>query len=291
MSENTPYRHEDIEALLMSKSFPELLEEEKSFVLQHIAGEEEYSSMRELLLQMHDLEIEAELKDPPESLETALLHGFTEHSQKVRSYERRFAPWMGWAIAATVLGAALIFFWPNTNPEELAVTEEVGEDSDKQSLPSIDSIPTEVPKPVIEVPTVVLPSEVENLLAQVVNASIPEPPSIADYVYDSEESAEAVVTEINEEKSIALTEAPTEELDVAATQSGREATEDVAYTAAPAVSSTTQAESLSSVQVKASKKVTAEKETASKNNRKKSRNPDVMRMSQSKRLKSLLRSE
>ena len=36
MSEHETYRHEDIEALLMSKAFGELLAEEKAFVMQHV---------------------------------------------------------------------------------------------------------------------------------------------------------------------------------------------------------------------------------------------------------------
>ena len=292
MSENTSYRHEDIEALLMSKSFHELLDEEKSFVIQHIPSEEEYESMRELLLEMHDLSFDAELKDPPESLETALFHGFTEHTQKVRSYQPRFAPWMGWAIAASVLCAALIFFWPNFKSEDLASTEEAVEASGNQQQPSSDSLSVEEAKPVIEVPSVVLPSEVENLLAQVVNPATPEAPSNADYVYESDESTMAVgASDLSEEKLATVTEAPAEESDMAVTQSGSVGKEDMAMSPAPAAARTTQAETLSTTETMASKKTVAKTEAAAKPNRKKIRNPEVMRLSQSKRLKSLLRSE
>lgn len=44
------YQPEDIEALLAEKSFRELYEEEKRFVLEHLASQEEYEQMRETLL-------------------------------------------------------------------------------------------------------------------------------------------------------------------------------------------------------------------------------------------------
>ena len=44
------YQPEDIEALLAEKSFRELYEEEKRFVLEHLASPQEYEQMRETLL-------------------------------------------------------------------------------------------------------------------------------------------------------------------------------------------------------------------------------------------------
>lgn len=51
---NTPaYRPEDMEALLLQKSFGELYAEEKKFVLEHLESEVEYERMRKLLQGIH----------------------------------------------------------------------------------------------------------------------------------------------------------------------------------------------------------------------------------------------
>ncbi|HTL80813.1 MAG TPA: SprB repeat-containing protein [Bacteroidia bacterium] len=50
MKEHMKYQPEDIEALLAEKSYRELYAEEKKFVLEHLASQEEYERMRETLL-------------------------------------------------------------------------------------------------------------------------------------------------------------------------------------------------------------------------------------------------
>ncbi len=47
------YQPEDIEQLLLERSYDELLDEERAFVLQHLNGRSEYEHMRALLLRMH----------------------------------------------------------------------------------------------------------------------------------------------------------------------------------------------------------------------------------------------
>jgi hypothetical protein len=293
MSENEPYRHEDIEALLMSKAFDELLSEEKAFVMQHVQNEEEYNSLRSLLLEMHELSFDAELKDPPESLETALLHGFAENAEKVKGYKQRFAPWMGWAIAASVVGFCVMFFWPKSERVE---TAEVEQRSDAQPAegeqPSSDQPKQEQPKPAVQVPSVTLPAEVENLLAQVVPASTPEPPVYAESLYEYEDALKAVsLTEEASDEPASESEFAPVELDKTVVSADEIAKEDVAMSAAPTTSGAAAAESLSSTQAMSAKKISAETKALGKANRKKSRNPDVLKLSQSKKLKSLLRSE
>jgi hypothetical protein len=69
------------------------------------------------------------------------------------------------------------------------------------------------------------------------------------------------------------------------------AREDAAMSAPPAAAQSEEKESLTSTQSTAKKIVTAETKALGKANRKKLRNPEVMKLSQSKKLKSLLRSE
>lgn len=54
MERREQYDPEDLEQLLLERSFDELLEEERAFVLRHLSGREEYASMRSLLLTMAD---------------------------------------------------------------------------------------------------------------------------------------------------------------------------------------------------------------------------------------------
>lgn len=54
MSMKTKYDPEDIEALLLNKSFVDLYPEEKLFVLRHINSQEEYAEMRHTLLNIHN---------------------------------------------------------------------------------------------------------------------------------------------------------------------------------------------------------------------------------------------
>jgi hypothetical protein len=286
MSQQEQYLHEDIEALLMSKSYGELLQEEKAFVLQHVRDESEYKVLRELLLQMHELSFDAELKDPPESLETALLHGFAENAEKVKGYQQRFAPWMGWALAACIAGFCVIFFWPSAQDNETASVQPKTESSEGESKKDESPAPQPVePKPAVSVPTVILPSDVENLLAQVVPASTPAAPPYAQGLYEYEDALKAVsLTQEESAEDLAPVTyepgGPTEE----------SAQNDAVMSAPPAMA---EKESVSrQVATTASKKtVTAETKALGKANRKKSRNPEVLKLSQSKKLKALLRSE
>jgi hypothetical protein len=293
MSENETYRHEDIEALFMSKSFGELLSEEKAFVMQHVQSEEEYNSLRALLIEMHELSFDSELTDPPLSLETALLHGFAENAQKERGYKQRFSPWMGWAIAASLVGVCVVFFWPSSNPVEKAEVMQTADTSaTNEEKPLPDKQQQTVPSQPLEAPSVVLPAEVENLLAQVVPASTPEPPSFATGLYEYEDAIKAVslTEEASDEPQSADALAPVE-LDVAENQSEKMAEEDASFSAAPAVAKTELSKKASSAEEMSADKITAETKALGKANRKKSRNPDVLKLSQSKKLKALLRRE
>jgi hypothetical protein len=164
MNEQDTYRFEDIEALLMSKRFDELLDEERSFILQHVQDAAEYASMRDMLLQMHELSFSNDMQEPPEALHTALLHGFAEHAERERGFRPRFAPWMGWAIAATVVGFVVIFFAPMWKTTETAQVE--------QATPP----PAPIQQTTPDTASVVIPSDAEKLYAALPEAAIPTAP-------------------------------------------------------------------------------------------------------------------
>jgi hypothetical protein len=74
-------------------------------------------------------------------------------------------------------------------------------------------------------------------------------------------------------------------------QSGESVQEDDALSAAPSVPRVQATESLSAKDIKTVEKISAEAKAMGKANRKKSRNPEVLKLSQSKKLKSLLRND
>ncbi len=80
MNTQRPYDPEDMEALMLNKSFDELLPDERTFVLQHLSGEQEYESMRQLLfLSMESMQ--ESKPQPPGALKERVMHDFREHRQ------------------------------------------------------------------------------------------------------------------------------------------------------------------------------------------------------------------
>lgn len=290
MSEHDTYQHEDIESLLMSKAFAELLEEERAFVLQHVKDEAEYTSMRELLLQMHELSFDSDLKDAPESIETALMHGFAENAEKVRGYTRRFSPWMGWAVAATIVGICVVFFWPGSDKQQTAQAEQEQQQSEEKDSANLVGQPT----PVIAVPEVTLPSDVERLLAQVAPASIPEAPPGAQRLYEYDEEVKSVnieEAELSEPSEVPVVTAQ-ENLDAVIAIVEEDVPSKPSAVPSRAQSKTVELNTTTTVQESLNENQVAEETNVSEMpKRKKKRNPDAMNIGQSKRLRSLLRGD
>ncbi len=80
MKNSSKYDPEDIESLMLNKSFNELLPEEKTFVLKHLASETEYDSMRMLLLQSVST-FQSSQTGPPKEMKQRLMTQYrTKHS-------------------------------------------------------------------------------------------------------------------------------------------------------------------------------------------------------------------
>jgi len=276
MNEQDTYRFEDIEALLMSKRFDELLDEERSFILQHVQDAAEYASMRDMLLQMHELSFSNDMQEPPEALHTALLHGFAEHAQRERGFRPRFAPWMGWAIAATVVGFVVIFFAPMWKTTETAQVE--------QATPP----PAPIQQTTPDTASVVIPSDAEKLYAALPEAAIPTAPETVEDIYNYEETVKTVILTAQEED---VFEAPAEMEDP-----GESLTEDMALSkvsAAPQAAKE-EASAVAEAESLAGKKAVRTTSAVSKDliaPKKKRRNPDVRKLSQTQQLMKLLRPE
>jgi hypothetical protein len=275
MNEQDAYRFEDIEALLMSKRFDELLDEERSFILQHVQDAAEYASMRDMLLQMHELSFSNELQEPPEALSTALFHEFAEHAERERGYRPRFAPWMGWAIAATVVGFVVIFFAPLWKSTETAELEQV-------SPP-----PAPIQQSTPDTASVVIPSDAEKLYAALPEAAIPTAPEPVEDIYNYEETVKTVKLTAQEEEEFEAP-APVDEPAEAKAEDMALAKDAVAPRAQGVASTSVEAESLSEVK---SVRVTSASSKEVISPKKKRRNPDVRKLSQTQQLMKLLRPE
>lgn len=275
MNEQDTYRFEDIEALLMSKRFDELLDEERSFILQHVQDAAEYASMRDMLLQMHELSFSSELQEPPEALHTALLHGFAEHAERERGFRPRFAPWMGWAIAATIVGFVVIFFAPMWKSTETAEVNQV------------PPTPAPIQPSAPDTAAVVIPSNAEKLYAALPEAITPLAPEPVEDIYNYEETVKTVKLTAQEEEEFEAP-APVDEPTEAITED-IVLSKDAAAPRAQGVASTrAEAESLSEVK---SVRVTTASSKEVISPKKKRRNPDVRKLSQTQQLMKLLRPE
>ena len=76
MERRERYDPEDIESLLSERSFDELLEEERAYVLRHLTDRNEYETMRGLLLHMRTSDREQEPLVAPDSVRSNVINAF-----------------------------------------------------------------------------------------------------------------------------------------------------------------------------------------------------------------------
>lgn len=82
MERRERYDPEDIERLLQDRGFDELLDEERAYVLRHLAGRAEYEAMRALLLQVRADDWDHEGIEAPPELRNELLEVFRSAQQR-----------------------------------------------------------------------------------------------------------------------------------------------------------------------------------------------------------------
>ena len=81
MERREHYDPEDIEQLLMERSYDELLDEERAYVLRHLSGREEYEAMRKLLDHVQRSEPEPELLDADPAVRAHVMQVFRDQSK------------------------------------------------------------------------------------------------------------------------------------------------------------------------------------------------------------------
>lgn len=107
------YDPNDLEALMMHKSFSELYEDERAFALQHIADEDEYNSMRQMLLQLHDLSLSKDLdQSVPQDIKTQIVQEIYGSDRRVISVNwkiwKQDAKWYRQPLLHVVSAAAVV---------------------------------------------------------------------------------------------------------------------------------------------------------------------------------------
>lgn len=151
------YDPEDLESLLLHKRFHELYPEEKSFVLQYISSEEEYTSMRATLLKVQEVNDDEYISARPESKER-LMKLFQEEKQTsgfkvwLNGYflplfaNRQGAIGLSLAVLASVVFALTILF-QDPSPARMAMLNE--DKTDRLEFPK-ERKNTEIESPFIE---------------------------------------------------------------------------------------------------------------------------------------------
>ncbi len=128
------YQPEDIEQLMLEKSFEELLDKEKAFVLEHVDGIAEYQEMRKLLLSIKENASDDEIIEPPSYMRKQLLDDFIAKQRKnpfiiliqeLKNLFKRPSFQIGLASFGILLFAFIVFRFHDFNSNnQLAINEE-----------------------------------------------------------------------------------------------------------------------------------------------------------------------
>jgi len=113
------YHIEDLETLLLQKEFGQLLEDEKTFVLQHITDEAEYMQMRSLLFKMIEESQEDEHWQEPDTRVKRELDALFETPSNETPIVPFFRSPLFWSVTgvAAIFVIAVLIFWP-TSPTD-----------------------------------------------------------------------------------------------------------------------------------------------------------------------------
>ncbi|MCB0795276.1 MAG: hypothetical protein KDB88_11120 [Flavobacteriales bacterium] len=155
---NDRYDPEDLEALMSERAFEELLEEERRFVLRHVADREEYERMRRTLAYYRDAD-----KDRPELIAGADVKRRVVEVFRARQHRPRYTVWLNmvrdqflplagtgsWRPALAIAGVTLLLavgvaylqWWSPEDRSELAELKNLP----SQEMPEAPEVRSEVP--------------------------------------------------------------------------------------------------------------------------------------------------
>ncbi len=138
MERREQYDPEDIESLLQERSFDELLEEERAYVLRHLSGREEYEQMRALLRHVREDDRRHQPIEADDRVRTNVMKAFRAQQQPqwrvwLNSIGGIFTPGEGYAMwrPALALGMLVVLFgigfWLINGPLAGPTNEELAE--------------------------------------------------------------------------------------------------------------------------------------------------------------------
>lgn len=201
MKFESKYDPEDIESLLLHKQFNELYPEEKEFVLRHLENEQEYESMRSVLMELKNISSSDEWLEPDASIKKNLMREFSSEkkSRFVIWLNSLFAfpdrPWYSQrgvqiSFGIFILGFMLLRYAGDNQP-----TSQFAENGKSANENGVDSTSNERATPLAEQPAVDTTNK---------NLSIPKAPEVFAALAPTKDNAEppsAIISESRAKKS------------------------------------------------------------------------------------------
>lgn len=182
MKPHVPYDPEDIESLMLHKSFDELYPEEREFVLRHVNGPEEYESMRKMWHELNQGASGEDWLEPDPAIRKNLMALFPGEKKggfkvwlntlfnslnppQITWYRR---PSMQLALGLVVIAVAIWIAVPDNQPElaELRKDEKTAETPVEQEEVLHDSLLPQSPRPVEAVPPAIDEVQSEEITLQ-----------------------------------------------------------------------------------------------------------------------------
>ncbi len=157
MERREHYDPEDIEQLLMERSYDELLEEERAYVLRHLSGREEYEAMRKLLDHVQRSEPEPELLDADPAVRAHVMQVFRDQRKPQwrvwlnsvgallmpEDASAMWRPALALAgLAAVITTGVWLFRSGDQMPDQLADLKKVEQAEPRKSSAPVDNAPS-----------------------------------------------------------------------------------------------------------------------------------------------------
>ena len=198
MKFESKYDPEDIESLLLHKQFHELYPEEKEFVLRHLESEQEYESMRSVLMELKNISSNDEWLEPDASIKKNLMKEFSSEkkSRFVIWLNSLFAfpdrPWYSQRGVQIAFGVFILGFLLLRYAGENQSTLQFAEKNNSSSENSVDSTSNETPTSLAEKPSVDTTNK---------NLAIPKPPQVFAALASTENSVGPVAPVVSESRA------------------------------------------------------------------------------------------
>jgi hypothetical protein len=236
MKPHVPYDPEDIESLMMHKSFDELYPEEREFVLRHVSGPDEYESMRKMWHELNQGASGEEWLEPDPAIRKNLMALFPSEKKggfrvwlntlfsslnppQITWYRR---PAVQFAFGLAVIAVAIWIAVPDNQPElaELRKDEKPAETPVEQEEVLHDSLLPQSPRPVEAVPPAIDEVQDEEITLQD-NVATAQSDNLAESISAPEEAPVPMSAGAVRKESASYAEAEEKTITAAPTSAGQ----------------------------------------------------------------------